>query len=238
MREKGGTGGFTLLEILLSMSILAIAAGIIYGSMSTGLDAVKRAEAKNELFQRVRIIREIVSEDLQHAYVPKQTQGFLTDLEDYEGELFLDDEGQEFDLSSGFTNAFEGVDDEEGLEPLDRMSFYSISKGTFESEMPVYVSYYVDRDPLTKETGLVMERIATILPSESFRKELAYDVVGMNIRYLESTPEGQVWVDEWGDKRKLPRAVEVTLIWDEQSSSMTPYTRIPIMVSISSTHVF
>lgn len=237
IERKGKRNGFTLLELLLSMSILAIAAGIIYGSMRTGLEATKKAESKNELFQRVRIIREIISEDLKHAYVPKQNHGFLSDLEDFEGELFAD-EAQEFDLSSGYPNAFEGIDDELGLNPFDRMSFYSISKGTFDSEMPVYVSYYIDDDPLTEEEGLVMMRIATIMPSESFKKELAYDVVGMDIRYLESTPEGQIWVDEWEDRRKLPRAVEVTLVWDDETESMTPYTRIPILISISTTHVF
>jgi hypothetical protein len=77
-----------------------------------------------------------------------------------------------------------------------------------------------------------------VLPAESFRKELAADVVGMKIRYLDSTPEGQEWVETWEEKRKLPRAVEVTLVWNEESRKMSPYTDVPILMSISSTHVF
>ncbi|MFQ6104238.1 MAG: type II secretion system protein J [Candidatus Glassbacteria bacterium] len=236
--ETGDTGrGFTLIEILLSVSILAIAAGIIYGSLRTGLESSRRAEANSELFQRVRIIREIISSDLANAFVPKRSHGFLGDLEEFEGELFSD-EGGEFDLSTGFPNAFDGKDEEIGGVPLDRMEFYTISKGTFENDMPVYVSYYIDDDPLSDEEGLVMERIATILPAESFRKELASEVVGMDVKYLESTPEGQLWVDGWQDKRKLPRAVEVTLIWDEQIQRRLQYAKVPILISISATHVF
>ena len=229
--------GFTLIEILLSISIMAIAAGIIYSSISTGLSAAHRAEDKSELFQRVRIVREIIKNDLANAFTPKQSHVFLEDVDEFEGEQFMD-KGKNFDLSVGFPSAFLGVDDGTAVTPLDRIEFYTVSKGTFETDMPVYVSYYIDEDPLSYEKGLVMERIATILPEESFRKELASDVIGLDVRYLDSTPDGQVWVESWEERRKLPRAVEVTLIWNEESRKLSEYTDVPILVSISSTHIF
>jgi len=224
------------MELLLSISIMTMAAGIIYGSINTGLSSARKTELKNELFQKVLIIREIITNDLANAYIPKQGQGFLNELEEYENELFAD-EGAEFDLSRDFSNAFSGTETEGGFEPLDRMEFYTVAKGTFENDMPVYVSYYIDLDPLSEEEGLVTERIATVLPAESFRKELANDIVGMTIRYLASTPEGQEWLETWEDQRKLPRAVEVTLIWSEESRKLSPYTDVPILISISSTHI-
>ena len=237
MKKDQRESGFTLLELMLSMSILVLAASIIYGSIRTGLEATRKAEEKNELFQRVRIIRKIISDDLANAYMPKQTGDFFGGLEEL-GEEFVFNEGKEFDFSTGFPNAFEGTDGESGITPADSMSFFTIAKGAFESDMPMYVSYFLDDDPGTEEEGLVMERVATIIPSESFRKELAHEVVGMDVRYLDSTPEGQLWIDSWEEKRKLPRAVEVTLIWSEEARKLSRYTDVPIVISISSTHVF
>jgi len=229
--------GFTLLELLLSISIMAMAAGIIYGSINTGLEAARKTERKNELFQKVRIIRGIIANDIANAYIPKQNQGFLSNLEEVEDEIFID-EGSEFDLSKGYINALTGKESEGSQPPLDRMEFFTVAKGTFENDMPVYVSYYIDEDPLSDEAGLVVNRIATVLPAESFRKELAREVVGLDIRYLDSTPEGQEWVNAWEEKRNLPRAVEVTLIWDEESRMLCQYTDVPILITISSTHIF
>ena len=230
-------GGFTLLELLLSISIMTLAASIIYGSFNTGMRAARKTEQKNELFQKVRIIRGIISNDLANAYVPKQGQGILAGLEAVEGEVFID-EGAEFSLSQGSVNAFSGIESDGSLYPRDRMEFFTVAKGTFENDLPMYVSYYIDEDPLSDEQGLVMGRIATVLPSESFRIELSSDVLGMEIRYLDSTSEGQEWVENWEDKRNLPRAVEVTLIWSEESRMLSTYTDVPIMISISSTHIF
>lgn len=222
---------------MLSISIMALAASIIYGSLRTGLDATRKAEEKNELFQKVRIIREIISDDLANAYVPKQTGDFFGGLAELDEE-FLFEEGREFDFTTGFPDAFEGKDGESGTVPSDSMSFFSIAKGAFESDLPVYVSYFIDDDPGTREEGLIMERVITIIPSESFRKELAHEVIGMDVRYLDSTPEGQVWIDSWQGKRKLPRAVEVTLLWNDEVRKTSRYMDVPIVISISSTHVF
>jgi prepilin-type N-terminal cleavage/methylation domain-containing protein len=234
---KRAKNGFTLIELMLSMSILALAAGIIYASIRTGLDATRKAEEKNDLFQKVRIIRKIVSDDLANTYMPKQTGNLFGGFEELE-EQFMFEEGREFDFEMGMSNAFEGRDGESGTTPADTMAFFTIAKGAFESDMPVYVSYFLDDDPGTEEEGLVMERVATIIPSESFRKELAAEIVGMDVRYLDSTPEGQVWLDVWEEKRKLPRAVEVTFTWSEEARKLSHYTDVPIMISISSTHVF
>jgi|GEM_PF-4628538 len=230
-------GGFTLLELLLSISIMTIAAGIIYGSFNTGLSAARKTERKSELFQKVRIIRGIITNDLANAYVPKKGQGFLAGLEEAEDEVFID-ESAGFDLSQASTIAFSGIESDGSLYPDDRMEFFTIAKGTFENDLPMYVSYYIDDDPLSDEQGLVMNRIATVLPSESFRIELSSDVRGMDIRYLDSTPDGQEWVGTWEEKRNLPRAVEVTLTWSEESRMLSSYTDVPIMISISSTHIF
>ncbi|MGA1867000.1 MAG: type II secretion system protein J [bacterium] len=57
--------GFTLLELLISISILAMILAIIMGAMRLGSKAWDSGERRIEKYQRVRVVYDLISEDIR-----------------------------------------------------------------------------------------------------------------------------------------------------------------------------
>ena len=69
--------GLTLLEVLVSISILAIIMAAIYGAYSTNVEAIQLARHNSEVYQMARIAFEYMTKDLESAYldVPLYSDG-------------------------------------------------------------------------------------------------------------------------------------------------------------------
>jgi len=69
--------GLTLLEVLVSISILAIIMAAIYGAYSTNVEAIQLARHNSEVYQMARIVFEHMTKDLESAYldVPLNSDG-------------------------------------------------------------------------------------------------------------------------------------------------------------------
>jgi hypothetical protein len=64
------------------------------------------------------------------------------------------------------------------------------------------------------------------------RMELAPQVTGLLIRYLP-VAEGPVeWAESWVGQQSLPRAVEITLLYDPEDP-LPPLLRLPIRVALA-----
>ena len=61
-------GGFTLIELVLAMTFVALLAGGIVISISTALKVWRRVAEANELHQEARAVMELISRDLRGAY--------------------------------------------------------------------------------------------------------------------------------------------------------------------------
>ncbi|MFZ5569118.1 MAG: hypothetical protein ACOZF0_01845 [Thermodesulfobacteriota bacterium] len=62
--QREGGGGFTLLELLLSMAITAIIIGLIFGIFRVGLRAWERGERDIERQQRLRVVLELMKKQI------------------------------------------------------------------------------------------------------------------------------------------------------------------------------
>ena len=69
-RARGG--GFTLIELVIAMTFVALLAGGIVISISTALKVWKRVAETNELHQEARAVMELISRDLRGAYLGLQ----------------------------------------------------------------------------------------------------------------------------------------------------------------------
>lgn len=66
--------GFTLLEILLALSILATVLSTVFASYTGAFRLVSETEGQAEIYQMARIALERIVEDLESFYLPMESE--------------------------------------------------------------------------------------------------------------------------------------------------------------------
>lgn len=73
-RAPTSSNGFTLLEILLALSILATVLSTVFASYTGTFRVVSETESQAEVYQMARIALERILEDLESFYPPEQSE--------------------------------------------------------------------------------------------------------------------------------------------------------------------
>jgi len=198
MRWNGSAGerGFTLLEVLVSMAILAVVMAAVYEAFISNVGSVKAARQGEQVNQTARIALERLSQDLLCAVADspekpeKVTLGMVCEDRDEEGHA------------------------------ADRIDFTSFSHvnglgGGPKTDL-CEIGYSMEKDPDGK--GFILYRRDTAPPDDDLlnggrRFQLARNVGGLNFRFEDA--EGQE-VDAWdtlaGEKKGvLPSLVTIEL---------------------------
>jgi general secretion pathway protein J len=189
MNKVGAERGFTLLEVLLALAILAVIVTSIYQSFSTASRGVHQAEKVRDGTDEARTLLARMTTDLANAYVnPAMTETF-----------------------------FKGTksEDEETKQRYDGVYLTTLTNwrrpGT--QELALWeVGYYFQERPEEKKRILIRkekrELSKDVPPLEGGTEyELTDDVAGMQLRYSN---DGKTWVDEW-QQRLPPKVVEIVL---------------------------
>ncbi|MBQ26986.1 MAG: hypothetical protein CMH81_02410 [Nitrospiraceae bacterium] len=227
--------GFTLIEILLAMAMVAILFTMLYGTFGSSVDLIQAAEQEGETYHMARLTIRQLSQELTS--VVQSLNGVM--FEATAGEkcpqiarielLDADAVEEEEEEAEGGRIGFIAVDVEEGNRPMDCFTFATYAHGRYrpdvkESDLSV-ATYWLDGDK-------VMHREETNLFSLSSKSvesyPLAEGVEGMNFKFFDGTE----WVDEWdaGKLDMLPYAVEVELTFLLPSAERRVFTT---MVSVS-----
>jgi len=215
--------GFTLIELMVALTILAIVLSSVYATFYSGVKAMRDRRGPDDSYQVARLVMETITNDLSMAFYRSGT-----DREDRP------------------TQGFIGSDGHNGDHARDRLDFTTASHILVHDGRPetdvVEVSYYID-DTYTDRPLLV--RREDPLPDAELRhggtlRILAERVVALNFRYrepgkmpsvrtreTEDEPEELEWVDTWNAEtheggKTLPELVEVTVtILDEEGQEHT-----------------
>ena len=186
------TRGFTLLEVLLALAILAVIVTSIYQSFSTAGRSVQQAEEVRDGTDEARTFLARLTNDLANAFVaPGMSETFFYGTKS---------------------------EDEETKKRYDGVFLTTLTNwrrpGTKEMEL-WGVGYYFQERPEDNKRVLYRrekrELSKDIPPLEGgVEYELTDKVDGLRLRY---SGDGSAWVDEWDTKRmsKPPRAVEIVL---------------------------
>lgn len=193
--------GFTLLEVVISVGILAVILTIVYNTFNSSMKAFTTMENAGDAYAQARIVLTRMSEEIASIYF--STENRNTGL--------LGEDRDEYDL------------------PADALHFTTLShirwaKDSKESEL-CEIGYYLEKE---EETGFLFRREdwntdGTI--EEGGRPlELAEGVDGLNFRYYD----GDEWVDEWDSRIKngLPKAIEAVLIMRDPRRKRITFSNI------------
>lgn len=205
MREKG----FTLLELLVSLTLLSLIAGIVVAGFRIGLRAWEAGETRAEAIQRSRAVLDRMAQELRSvAPVTKGAQARTT---------------------ARFTGKPDRLQFTAGPAPFPRNPWEAL---------PHLIAYSVEDNPHAGVRGLIRRESPLLGGAESLSEEsgeaVVFDrVVRLKLRYLRPPQEGQErgeWVDSWDDlettsstpsrvrsqpSSSLPLAVEVSLVVKE-----------------------
>jgi prepilin-type N-terminal cleavage/methylation domain-containing protein len=192
--------GFTLLELLVAMSLMVVVASCLYSSLYTGFRAYRSARAAVDPTSTALNVIELIKRDIRGVLPP----------------------------GSHLAGAFIGTDSG-GIKGVDTdsLEFYTTHVYVDDTQLtgsvaetPVVggigkVNLLLEEDTETRDdTYLLLREVTTDLLAarevEPQEQILCRGVVSLNLRYYD----GAEWLDEWDsttDANSLPLAVEIDL---------------------------
>jgi len=193
----GTSDGFTLIEILVAISIIAILMSTIYG-IFTSVSATKdRLDADSEAYHRARVIFDRLGREMRGAYfTPKNVNTLFRSGETGNGNFF-------FELSTT------------AVSPLS-------STGTGFA----VIRYTIEEDPEADDGSKVMLRSERPLLAQENTQQaqsemrLAPGINAFNLRFYADSN----WHESWDAAESgLPDLVEVTLVTFDSRGQEVPF---------------
>lgn len=192
VRQKNS--GFTLIEIMIAMAILAVMAVLLFTSMSQTLNSKDDVEQKDELSHSANLALNKMSMDLQMAFLVT-------------GPEFLGSDGK-------VKVAFVGKDDSVNFSSLSHVRYFKDAKEADFAE----VGYFMGDDKDDPENKILMRRESRLIddkPEEGGKAEAMVErVKEFHLEYYD--PQKKEWQKAWDSTQvdvanRLPRAVKIEL---------------------------
>lgn len=202
MRETGTDHGFTLMEVLIAIAILAIVLSTVYGSFVQTRKVIDKTEASIEELRGVRAAFTRMMQDVSMAFIVKDNdKTFFTGTDDYSDGYFSD--------SIDFTSYSNRIRNNDSKESDQTEVGYSLKRGN--EGKAVLIKRIKKR--IDDSTGY---------GGDSY--EISEDIVGLDFRYLDD----EAWVDSWDSRvnKTIPQAVEITIIVKDSSGNERTYKGI------------
>ena len=195
-----GRSAFTLIEVMLAVTILGLVVGAVYATWSAALSGWRRGTAVAEEFQRQRIVIEALSDLTQSAV-------FFTSRP----ELYEVTSATEYGL--GDTVSFVTASDR--LLPPKEAAFAGLRRITLglrrDDRHVVYLG--IANSP-------AVEAIDDNANSDLVWHRLSQDVIGFRIRYRNPRDGG--WYERWEEPGLIPAALEYTVAFRNDDPKAPP----------------
>ena len=186
-RQSRTDAAFTLVELLVSASIMTLIVGGAYSCFQAGLQASRRVRARSDMLQTGRVALRLMTRDIQAAF-----RAPLDGSATFEGESSTQD----------------GL----AADVLDFVAARVALRGAKSPRSDLCeIGYFVDSDPETEVKGLV--RRLDITPDEEpleggVAQEVARSVKELDVEYSD----GLFWLGDWSSDDGLPEQVRVTVV--------------------------
>lgn len=196
---RTASSAFTLLELLLAVSILSIVTAITYMTFSTTLNAWRRGTVMSDNIHHGDFVMEQLIAALRSAYYP-------------------DGGGKPTEYGFWLTDNGDGPYDSDVISWV-KLGDALVGKGKGFAENPHRVKFSVETDDEGRGTAIVRSwryfgQEEDFDPDALEAEVVSARVTGFNCRpafpYLDTDGEVE-WLDEWEETNKLPTALELTL---------------------------
>jgi len=193
-RNVSSTTGFTLIEVIVTLTVLSFILLIIFGAFRLGISAWERGESTKEEYQKVRIITQLISQQIK-SIVPYKIK-----TEKAEGD-YLAFEGKGHSLKFVSTLSMKAKQPEGFVYAI-----YEFKEGGKEGgRLILYEQRALNRDFFEEE------------PKEEQGISLLEGISNVRFEYYQEEDltknRKEEWVEEWNTKEEkaLPKAFRMTI---------------------------
>ena len=201
--------GFTLLELLVSITLIALIVVIVGTAMRLGYRSLDKGEKKAEIQERFKVSLNLMDAQLQSG-IPLKTTG---------------ETGEAINQY-----LFEGKKDS-----IRFASNYSLMGG---QKGYVIVAYRVEIDANDKRTLFAQENTIGMDNQKEVKLIEGFDDIHFEYFFKEATEEQGNWVEEWTDTTTLPGKVRIHLVRGDQQISLLVPIRTKSLTAQSSVLFF
>jgi prepilin-type N-terminal cleavage/methylation domain-containing protein len=203
-RQCRASAGFTLIEVVLALTIFALMGTILYGAFSLGHSAVEKSEGSFTRSQKLRSVNDLVASYVRSAYPYRESE--------QDQSVYFFGEIERLSFVSAYSHGMGG----RGMAKIsiakdEAGDGWAILK--LEESVPVRLS---DEDGGAGQThGLTIQE----------------NIRDFRLAYLDSQADVEQWEDRWDakERRTLPRAVRFSFI-DENGKEVRWV--IPLMMTV------
>lgn len=214
--------GFTLLEVMLAITLLTLITSLVYTSMVPALETTEIVDSQRELYRRTRIIFGRMEDELRSSF-----------LGNYDASHKRDCQIDERDCPYMFVGENNGDADDLVFTTLGGRPGSRILQSD-----QLWVHYYVERDSETKTDALVREE--SPVHTGDFKHDvlkrkyvLFPNVTKFDLRYVDRGTTND-FLEEWDSTRalnekqegNLPRAVEMTVVFTDEQDREIEFTSL------------
>ena len=190
---RGGAAGFTLIEVVIALTIFALMSGILYGAFALGHSAIEKTQRSAALSQKQRSVGDLVGSYLRSAFPYKASTQDLG--------IFFQGETDSVTFISAYSQGLGGRG----------MARIQITGDQDEN----------GRTALKLEEATPVRLDSQAGGGLNYDVVLQEGVRELRLAYLDPQPDEETWEDRWDgqERRALPRAVRITYL-DEQGKSV------------------
>lgn len=203
IRGRGNANGFTLIEVILALTIFALMSGILYGAFSLSQSAVEKSEANSTRNQKQRAIA-----DLLGSYV---RSGFPYRESPQDPSVYFDGDSDSVTFVSAYSQSLGG----RGMAKI-QISQDEGSNG--------WSSIKVEETTPVRVSGDAGSGVSHSIVLQDNVKDFRLD-------YLDPQSDDEKWEERWDGKEKriLPRAVRIS--YTPQNGKEIRWV-FPVMMSV------
>jgi general secretion pathway protein J len=203
-----GPRGFTLLELVIAMTVLSLVTLALYGVVSLGASSAGAGERRAEQARRFRVATQVMVRQLRSA-----APMYVSRDKDEQAEPYFVGEADSVEF---VTSAPQGP----YAAGLALVHYWLEDGKLMMSEVPYFLAY--DKDGLRKDAEALTLQTA-----------LLYDVKDVVFEYQRSDYESEQWDDKWdaADDDTMPAGVHVTVTPEKPDGPALDY-QIPLLVGV------
>jgi prepilin-type N-terminal cleavage/methylation domain-containing protein len=220
VRERWrATEGFTLLEVMIAIGIMATILVILFGTYSAAVDRAARTRDLSQVYHEARVLLQLMANDLRSAYIKEPTQEAQQALQQPKAQPIT----------------FIGEDRTEANNPADTVGFSTILP-TQRPDVPdtemCRVTYSIEpvneppeRRALFRRVNCSMDLQASDQDHLFLLTELAH---GLDFKYYDD--QGTEYLD-WNSRqprggKRMPARMKITLLLAAQHGQLRPFAMI------------
>jgi prepilin-type N-terminal cleavage/methylation domain-containing protein len=211
--------GFTLLEVMIAIGIMATILVILFGTYSAALDRAARTRELSQIYHEARVLLQLMANDLRSAYVKEPVEQAQQALQQVKPR----------------PTTFVGEDRTESNHPADKLAFCTVLP-TQRSDVPdtemCHVTYSIEPVNEPPQSRALFRRGDCSLEPETTDQdhlflltELAH---GLDFKYYDD--QGTEYLD-WNSReprggKRIPARLKVTLLLADRHGQLHSFEMI------------